>query len=84
MRLPPFCPCRNPLDDYNDSRGSANSGGTTIGDLVLGRATESVAVKFDKANEAIQMLNDTREFWSATWEEVSFLDWCFVECIQIS
>jgi len=64
-------PCRNPLDDYNDTRGSANSGGATIGDLVLGR-TESVAIKMDKAHEAIQMLNDTREFWSATWEEVSF------------
>jgi Rab3 GTPase-activating protein catalytic subunit len=61
----------SPLDEYVDTR-SSNSGGSTIGDLLLGRAsTESVAVKLDKAAEAIQMLNETREFWSRTWEEAT-------------
>jgi Rab3 GTPase-activating protein catalytic subunit len=59
----------NPLEDYCDMRNS-HSRGTTIGDLLLGRAsTESVAIKLDKASEATQMLNETREFWSRTWEE---------------
>ena len=59
----------NPLDDYSDMRNKENTGSTT-GDLLLRRAaTESVALKLDKATEAIQMLNETREFWSRTWEE---------------
>ena len=61
----------NPLDDYSDKR-NRQIAGATIGDLLLSRAaTESVAVKLDKAAEAIQMLNETREFWSRTWEEAS-------------
>ena len=59
----------NPLDDYSDMRNKENTG-STVGDLLLRRAaTESVALKLDKATEAIQMLNETREFWSRTWEE---------------
>jgi len=61
----------NPLDDYSDTRNRQTSG-ATIGDLLLSRAsTESVATKLDKAAEAIQMLNETREFWSRTWEEAT-------------
>lgn len=62
----------NPLDDYSDNRNRGTPG--VIGDLLLGRAsTESVAVKLDKATEAIQMLNETREFWSRTWDEATVI-----------
>jgi Rab3 GTPase-activating protein catalytic subunit len=61
----------SPLDEYVDTRSSSVEG-STIGDLLLGQASvESVAVKLDKAAEAIQMLNETREFWSRTWEEAT-------------
>lgn len=61
----------NPLDEYSDTRNS-NAAGASTADLLLGRAsTESIAIKLDKASEAIQMLNETREFWARTWEEAS-------------
>ncbi|CAB9500342.1 Rab3 GTPase-activating protein catalytic subunit [Seminavis robusta] len=62
----------NPLDEYCDTR-SSGSGATSVGDLLIGRtpSTDSAAVKMDRAAEAIQMLNETREFWSRTWEEAT-------------
>mgnify|MGYP005847302801 CR=1 FL=1 len=60
----------NPLDEYSGPTASENIDGTTNGDMLVGRASaESVAMKLDKASEAILMLNETREFWKNTWDE---------------
>ena len=58
----------NPLEDYS---------GGTVADASLfsahnGLATgESVAIKLDRATEAIHILNETRNFWSSTWDEAT-------------
>ena len=57
----------NPLEDYSSNK-------TNIAKLSLlsGLATsDSVAIKLDKAAEAIHILNETRNFWSSTWDEAA-------------
>ena len=48
----------NPLDDYNEQESVLS-------------LNASVAVKLDKASQAIHILNGVREFWSGTWDEAT-------------
>ncbi|CAB9500581.1 Rab3 GTPase-activating protein catalytic subunit [Seminavis robusta] len=57
----------NPLEDYAPRSSTVNSQPSHSGLAT----TESVAVKLDKATEAIHILNETRNFWSNTWDEAT-------------
>jgi Rab3 GTPase-activating protein catalytic subunit len=58
----------NPLEDYCPRRVTNDSELSTHNGLVT---TDSVAVKLDKATKAIHILNETRNFWSSTWDEAT-------------
>ena len=60
----------NPLDDYSSNIAADSSMFSAHNGLATG---ESVAIKLDKATEAIHILNETRNFWSTTWDEATAL-----------
>ena len=53
----------NPLDDYNASSSSVGTDGLASSE------PNALRLKLDKAAEAIHILNETRNFWSSTWDE---------------
>lgn len=60
----------NPLEDYSSSTAADASLFSAHNGLATG---ESVAIKLDRATEAIHILNETRNFWSSTWDEATAL-----------